>query len=291
MDPRLRALLVAGVGLIAALVLTANQGALSGTLGAPALDSLEILAFAFFAVLFVYAVSPPLTAEPGLTMRRRVFALNALLLIALLAIAVLHYSFPVDDKVPWLKAALHGIWFAVLGSVAISFKGVYDHTQTSQWDEGWWLWYLGRPLTGAIVGVMTYLLLQVVNPSSPPSIPVLAVAAFVLGTQESRFFGYLSEVAKLVLTTPDSAQAGLRITNITPNKGKPNDLVLITGSGFQSGATVTLGGSEIASPRIATDGTALSGLVPAGLTGSAALVVANPSGDAYRMADAFTVTP
>jgi hypothetical protein len=204
---------------------------------------------------------------------------------------VLRFRFPVDESVPWLKAALHGIWFAMLGSVAISFKGVYDHTEPQEWNEGWWLWYLGRPLTGAIVGAMTYLLLQVVNPNQPPSIPVLAVAAFVLGTQESRFFGYLYEVGKIVLTTPDSAQAGLRVTGITPQQGSQNDLVLITGSGFQTGATATLGGNDLMTPQVAPDGTALSGLAPAGTAGNVvALVVANPSGAAYRVPNAFRFT-
>jgi hypothetical protein len=290
MDRRLGPLFVAVIALAAAVLVLVNQSTLDRLLGTPVLGALEVLAFTFFASLFVYALVPPLSVAPGLDMRRRVFALNALLLILLLGVAALHFRFPVDNEVPWLKAALHGIWFAMLGSIAISFKGVYDHTQAGDWNEGWWLWYLGRPLTGAIVGAMAYLLLQVVNPNSPPSIPVLAVAAFVLGTQESRFFGYLYEVGKLVLTTPDSAQTGLRIANITPNQGKQNDLVLITGSGFQTGATATLGGNELTSARVAPDGTALSGLAPSAVLGPVALIVANPSGAAYRVPNAFTFT-
>lgn len=277
------------VGLLSAFILSRNGASISGQTGVPVLIALEVLAFIFFAVVLIFALARPPEGQPSLGMRRRIFVMNALLLIALFAVAIVRFRFPVDESVPWLKAALHGIWFAMLGSVAISFKGVYDHTEPREWDEGWWLWYLGRPLTGAIVGAMTYLLLQVVNPNQPPSIPVLAVAAFVLGTQERRFFGYLYEVGKLVLTTPDSARGVLNVADITPNKGSQNEILLVTGSGFKPGATATLGGVDLTSTQVAPDGTALTGLIPAGAPGSVvALVIANPSGAAYQRLNAFT---
>ncbi len=287
--------LVAAVAFVAAIVATRSQAWLSNGLGTPFLAALEFLAFIFFAVAFVLALAPrPKVSPMELGMRRRVFAFNALLLIVLFAIAVLYYRFPFpsDDKALWLKAVLHGIWFAMLGSVAISLKGVYDHTQPSQWDEGWLLWYLGRPFTGAIVGAMTYLILQVANTSQPPSIPTLAVAAFILGTQESRFFGVLSELAKVVLATPASAQ-GMKVAAITPDHGKPGGAILITGSGFTAGASASLAGTPLQTQVVAADGTALTGLAPAQPVGTAAgqkldLIVANPSGEAYALPNAFT---
>src|SRR5207245_9094989 len=137
------------------LAFTYYHGLLSSQLGASLLAGLEILAFVAWAILFLSALAPEPSAA-SLLMRRRVFILNALLLIGLFAIAALYYQFPYpsDDKAPWLKAALHGIWFGMLGSVAISLKGIYDHRLATEWDEGCLLWYLGRPLTGAIVGAM-----------------------------------------------------------------------------------------------------------------------------------------
>lgn len=271
------------------------QSWLSSHLGAHVLLGLEFLAFALLAavVIFVLALA---SAKDGFGERRKVFVLNALLLIVLLTVALLRVY---DDaswlKLPtgarsWLKPALHGIWFAMLGSVAISLKGVYDHRQAGEWDQGWLLWYLGRPLSGAIVGAMTYLLLQVADPNHPPSLPALSVAAFVLGTQERRFFGFLSEVGKLVVTTPDSAQEGtFTITNVTPKEGRQGGVLLVTGSGFQAGAIATLGGGRLDDVQVAPDGSALTGTVPAGVSGNVDLVVANPSGAAYRTPGVFTV--
>ena len=132
----------------------------------------------------------------------------------LLIAAALAYNFRADLVGPgkiaeWEKSMLHSVWFAMLGGVAISYKGIYDHWKHSDWASGGWgLWYVGRPLSGAITGIMTYLLLQVVNPNQTPSLPTLAVAAFVLGMQDKRFFQFLASVSKLILTVPDDyAQA------------------------------------------------------------------------------------
>ena len=140
--------------------------------------------------------------------RYRIFAYTTIWFLLLFGIAGLNIARP-DLLSPflteaWQRAALTSIWFAMLGGVSISYKGLYDHWEASNWIEGkWTLWYLGRPFSSAIVGAVTYVVVQVTNPSQTPTIAALAVAAFILGTQERRFFNLLYEMAKLVLAVPN----------------------------------------------------------------------------------------
>jgi len=86
-------------------------------------------------------------------------------------------------------------WFGVLGSIAISFKGLSDWgPEENLWSGRWPLWYLGRPFSGLIVGIVTYVLLRAIYPSGTPSVPTFEAAAFILGTQEAQFFKFLSKV-------------------------------------------------------------------------------------------------
>lgn len=281
----LKAGVVAAAGLVVAILLTEEQGQLTSLLGGPTLGALEFLLFIVFAIVFLYSAQAG-AVEWRLMMRRRIFYMNSLILVVLLAIAVLRYRFPIDDNIPWLKASTHAIWFAMLGSVAISFRGIYEHPQPAEWDEGWWLWYLGRPFTGAIVGSLTYLLLQVANPKDPPSIPTLAIVAFVFGTQESRFFGFLYEVGKLVLTTPGDQQAQLKVAQVSPPTGRVGAPILLSGTGMQPGATGYLGANQLTNSVVAPDGTSLAGIAPDGV-GLVDVVVTNPDGSSFRLPGAF----
>jgi hypothetical protein len=147
-------------------------------------------------------------AATGQAIRYRIFLYTTAWAVVLFAIAGINIARPdllsPITSVGWENAALHSLWFAMLGGVAISFKGLYDHWQYTNWLQGQWtLWYLGRPFSSAIVGAVTYVILQVTNPQQTPSIASIAVAAFILGTQERRFFNLLAEVAKLVLSVPN----------------------------------------------------------------------------------------
>jgi hypothetical protein len=83
--------------------------------------------------------------------------------------------------------AFHCVWFGALGGVIISLKGVYDHAvgRDAAWDNRFDLWHFGRPVSGAVTGLVTYVLLCALNQSGTPNQTVLYAAAFVLGTQES----------------------------------------------------------------------------------------------------------
>ena len=55
-----------------------------------------------------------------------------------------------------------------------------------------------------IVGIMTFVLLRAIYPSGTPSVPTFEAAAFILGTQEARFFNFLAKVGELILSVPEN---------------------------------------------------------------------------------------
>ena len=116
-----------------------------------------------------------------------------------------------------VRYALVGAFWAILGGVAINYKGISDHRHDAEWENGWMLWYLLRPFSALTVGLVTYAILDVVTQSSP-SVPALAVLAFTFGTQEHRFFLLLYRAGGLVVSTPGDQQ-GIEITSINPATG------------------------------------------------------------------------
>ena len=91
-----------------------------------------------------------------------------------------------------VNIAVRCMWFGALGGLVISLKGVYDHhCNRGDWDDGFLLWHLGRPISGALTGLITLVLLLAINPNEPNE-PVAYAIAFIFGTQERRFFNFLS---------------------------------------------------------------------------------------------------
>jgi IPT/TIG domain len=147
----------------------------------------------------------------------------------------------------------------------------------------------GPPFSSFIVGILTFSLLQVANTQAEPSTPVLAIVAFTFGTQEVRFFAFLSQVAQLVLSTPADQQAGLQIKCFSPESGPVGTVPMIQGSGFQPATTVTVGQASLTQVVLSSDGSSLAGMVPAD-DGAAPVVVFNPDHTARRAPKPFTYT-
>ena len=224
---------------------------------------------------------------------RGLLLLYALFWLALLGVAAGFYIERTDwvtqfVRPEWLRSVLLSLWFAMLGTVAISLKGISDHSQARDWASGQWnLWYLERPFAGMIVGVVTYALLQVANTSSPPTGASLAAAAFILGMQEKRFFGFLAEIAKILLTTPADHASGFAVAGIQPNKGAAGDALMVSGQGLEKGVVISVGSQDLTGLRVSSDASAAAGLVPPG-SGTVDVLVVNPDGTAKRLAGAFT---
>ena len=150
--------------------------------------------------------------------RRLIFLYDMTLLGILVALAVLYFKTNAIGH--FLPEELRGLpaytaWFGVLGSIAISFKGLSDWgPEEVLWGGRWPLWYVGRPFSGLIVGIMTFVLLRAIYPSGTPSVPTFEAAAFILGTQEARFFNFLAKVGELILSVPEN-----RASNSDPPAG------------------------------------------------------------------------
>jgi hypothetical protein len=86
-------------------------------------------------------------------------------------------------------------------------------------------------------------------------------------------------------TTPPTI-SNLAVTAVEPKNGLSGSQVHISGSGFSSGATVTLGG--IATNVFVANSTLITATVPAGGTGTVDVVVTNTSGESATLAGGFT---
>ncbi len=278
-----RAYVIVALALGAAIYLDYQWSWLVKSLGMPVTTLLVILGGVVLLVLLLAAVMPE-PRRPGFVARRRIFFFNCALLAILFGAALVYFCYPIEvwpnplpkQDLTWLKYALHGVWFGMLGSVAISLKGVADHTRPSDWTETWWVWYLERPFLGALVGVMTYLLFQAANPTGTFSIATLAVVAFLFGTQARRFFNVVTEVSRVLLTTQlDLRGAAIHIVDATVMAGR----LVLTGVGFQSGVAVVIGGQAAANPVVAADGRTVTAEMPS-VSGTVAVIAMNPDGSA-----------
>jgi uncharacterized delta-60 repeat protein len=79
------------------------------------------------------------------------------------------------------------------------------------------------------------------------------------------------------------------VASISPNSGSANGgtVVTITGAGFVSGATVSIGGVNATAVTFVS-GTSLTAIVPAGSIGSQNVVVTNPDGQTGTLVGGFT---
>ena len=194
-----------------------------------------------------------------------------------------------SEQISNIELSLRAVWFGALGGIVISLKGVYDHCcDNGAWDRCFELWHIGRPVSGALTGLITLVLLLSTNPTSTPSEPVVYAIAFIFGTQERRFFNFLSEVAALVVRVPnDDKDTTLKASDIEPAEGKPGAAVLITGNGFSQGASVTIGANPLGNVVVSKDGKSIVGVVPAG-TGAVDVAVTNANGARVVLSGKFT---
>src|SRR6266704_4260885 len=141
--------------------------------------------------------TPPPARTGRCWCRVGVFAYNLIVIAVLAAIGLVYIRNPSAYALTpnELNIAVRAMWFGALGGIVISLKGVYDHCcSRGEWDDCFDLWHFGRPISGALTGLITLVLLLAIN-SAPPNEPTVYAIAFIFGTQERRFFNFLSEVA------------------------------------------------------------------------------------------------
>jgi len=93
---------------------------------------------------------------------------RSLLWIELAFLAVIMLLGYVTHKLPdfWLWSGLLSLsaktaWFGALGGVTVGLYGIYSHVQVRDFDMKYKLWYICKPIMGAIFGWFVYLVYYV----------------------------------------------------------------------------------------------------------------------------------
>jgi hypothetical protein len=129
--------------------------------------------------------------------------------IGLLAIAVLYVVR--NGLVAWIPDPLGPIpvavpWFGALGGVAISLRGLNVHG--GAWDPSFTFRHLSRPLSGAIVGTIAFVVFVVVinaTGTQPRLTSTLAydLVAFLVGYREDTFRDLVGRATDILLLRRD----------------------------------------------------------------------------------------
>ena len=107
-------------------------------------------------------------------------------------------------------------WFGALGAVTISIYGAVDHS--TEWQPKWNLWHAIRPVVGAILGTVAYLIFigviqatgttpSAVGSSASLKLITYLVIAFVVGFREQTFRTLITRVIDILLSPGDTQQA------------------------------------------------------------------------------------
>jgi len=158
-------------------------------------------------------------------------------------------------------------WFGALGAVTISIYGVVDHA--SAWQSKWNLWHVIRPVVGAILGTVAYLIFigviqatgttpSAVGASASIKLITYLVIAFVVGFREETFRSLIKRVVDILLSPGDEQQSPA--VSISPSP--VNFGGLPSGQPGTSVVTVTNTGSAalvVQGPSANPPGTAVAG--------------------------------
>src|SRR5262249_24481546 len=159
-------------------------------------------------------------------------------------------SFP--EKYHLLFACM---WMGALGGVVISLKGVYEHSHAlDPWKNSYNLWHIGRPVSGAISGLIVALLYLLLVPTDKFSPLVLYGISFIFGTQDASFFTFLSTFAGRFL--PDNKPAGatgVQISSLSPPHASAGAVLTVQGQGFQADAVLKVGSESVQHPTVSVD--------------------------------------
>jgi len=135
-----------------------------------------------------------------------------LLLMELAYLSLLLFLGYLTHKWPayWLWAGLVTLhsataWFGALGGVAIGLFGLYTHIQARDFDPKYELWYICKPIMGAIFGWFVFLIFYVgllaVQGRTDQTNPLLLYAIAFLAGYSERFTTRIIDRLMELLTT------------------------------------------------------------------------------------------
>jgi len=149
---------------------------------------------------------------------------------ALLLLVAIIYILCFPEREPTLLAGILPIavpWFGALGAVTISLEGVF--LWNNQWDRKYNYWHIGRPLFGAVLGIVAFFLFVVIGAAAgtPPKfldgtvplekIPlkdfiIYYVVAFLVGYREETFRDLIKRATDLILKPGTQAPPAPAVT-------------------------------------------------------------------------------
>ena len=103
------------------------------------------------------------------------------------------------------------IFFGALGGTTIGLFGVFFHEE--KWDHSYDLWHATRPLIGAVLGMVSYLIMVVVlgaagsTPGSKSNLPYFLVA-FLVAYSEGQFRRLVRQATLKLLPGQDAHTKG-----------------------------------------------------------------------------------
>ena len=174
-------------------------------------------------------------------------------------------------------------WFGALGAVTISLEGVF--LRNSEWDTKFNYWHIGRPVFGAVLGIVAFFLFVVIvsaagttpkffdDRSAPvKDYIVFYVVAFLVGYREETFRELIKRASDLILKpgTPASAPA---VTFKIGGTASPLIQVPDSVGGARTSVTVEVqnsGTAPLASPVVT--------ITPVAPTPTGAFAIANDPG-------------
>lgn len=90
----------------------------------------------------------------------KLLKLEIIYLVVLLILAYLTYKWPAFVLWDGLTGNMHlqTAWFGALGGVTIAIYGIFEHIHLRDFDPKYELWYVCKPIIGAIFGWFIYLI-------------------------------------------------------------------------------------------------------------------------------------
>ena len=146
-----------------------------------------------------------------------IFRISMAYAIAMLVVAVVHRCGVIDlFEMKDFLVPMSIPWFGAIGAITISLQAVFE--RRDDWDSSYNYWHVARPLVGAVLGIMSFLILSVIvtlagsTAPSPDAAPTIAnmniyhVLAFIVGYREETFRDLLKRVTDLILRPGDKAK-------------------------------------------------------------------------------------
>ena len=227
--------------------------------------------------------------------RSNIFVVQIFWLLALAGGAVVYFLGSWPPQLVLLGSIPIGVvWFGALGAVLISLTGIVEHA--GDWDPGFNLWHLSRPLVGAALAVVGVLIIQagIIASGTPPSAATPGVpknllyylVAFLVGYREETFRELIKRLVDLIFS-PSTTPPKPAITSLSPATGPAGGggTVKILGSGLLGTVAVSFG-SVAATFQVDSD-SQISATLPPGAAGVVSVTVKTKGGSASA---SFTYT-